>query len=67
MAGSEIIFDINWITRNVQFLLAAILQVHQEHRVQGAYIINLKFLNSLLSYPSSKEDVFITESCTGRD
>lgn len=49
MAGSEIFFDINRVTRNIQFLLAAILQVHQEQRVEGACVINLTFLSALCS------------------
>ena len=49
MAGSETIFDMSRVARNVQFLPAAILQVHQEQRVQGGSVINLKLLNALFS------------------
>lgn len=49
MAGSETICDISWVARNVQFLPEAILQVHQDPRVQGGSLINLKLLNALFS------------------
>lgn len=49
MAGSEIIFDINQVIRNVQFLPAAILQAQEEQRVLAGSAINLKFLNALFS------------------
>lgn len=49
MAGSEIIFDISQVAKNVQFLPTAVFQIHQEQRVQGGSLINLKFLNALFS------------------
>lgn len=57
MAGSEIIFDVNRVTSNVQFPLTAILQVHREQRVQVLMLQTLNFSTRFSVNSSLKEDV----------